>query len=236
MKLRMLSKKNDKSARPKRIQRLADAILNGPRQHGLYVNTLKVRVEEFMKLSPFRLEPVPWAAGGFYISGEDMPGRHAHYHAGLYYTGTERHLPAQALDAKPGERCWTVCRTGRQIGADASAMQGKGLLFSNDISADRVKALVKSMELCGVRNVVVLNEAQEAGAAPGRVFRQGAGGCPVFRGRHVQKGRNGRQELGAFWAGTLCKAAGADFGLCGQAFKAGRNVGLFHVHVFARGE
>ncbi|MGI6669847.1 MAG: RsmB/NOP family class I SAM-dependent RNA methyltransferase [Acetivibrionales bacterium] len=144
-------------------EELAEAILNGQRQHGLYVNKLKVSVEKFMKLSPFRLEPVPWAVGGFYISGEDMPGRHAYYHAGLYYIQEpSAMLPAQALGVKPGEKVLDLCAApGGKSVQIASAMQGQGLLFSNDISADRVKALVKNMELCGVRNVVVLNEEPE---------------------------------------------------------------------------
>ncbi|MGE5613143.1 MAG: RsmB/NOP family class I SAM-dependent RNA methyltransferase [Bacillota bacterium] len=144
-------------------EELADALLNGQRQHGLRINTLKVSVEEFIKLSPFRLEPVPWAAGGFYISGEDMPGKHAYYHAGLYYIQEpSAMLPAQALDARPGEKVLDLCAApGGKSVQIATAMQGKGLLFSNDISAERVKALVKNMELCGVRNVVVLNEDPE---------------------------------------------------------------------------
>ncbi|GAE90703.1 tRNA and rRNA cytosine-C5-methylases [Acetivibrio straminisolvens JCM 21531] len=56
-----------------------------PRFYGLRVNTLKVGVEEFKKLSPFELEPIPWTKDGFYYREGDNPGKHPYYHAGLYY-------------------------------------------------------------------------------------------------------------------------------------------------------
>jgi len=39
-----------------------------PRFYGLRVNTLKIGVEEFKKLSPFELEPIPWTKDGFYYN------------------------------------------------------------------------------------------------------------------------------------------------------------------------
>lgn len=137
--------------------------LNGERQYGLRVNTLKISVEDFLKISPFRLEPVPWAADGFYISGEDAPGKHPFYHSGLYYIQEpSAMLPGQILGARPGEKVLDLCAApGGKTVQIAAAMKGRGLLVSNDVNADRVKALVKNIELCGVRNAIVLNETPE---------------------------------------------------------------------------
>jgi NOL1/NOP2/sun family putative RNA methylase len=137
--------------------------LNRERQYGLRVNTLKTDLENFKKVSPFQLEPVPWTADGFYISAEDAPGRHPYYHAGAYYIQEpSAMLPGQILGAQPGERVLDLCAApGGKTVQIAAAMKGKGLLVSNDISADRVKALVKNIELCGVRNAIVLNESPE---------------------------------------------------------------------------
>ena len=55
------------------------------RLFGLRVNTLKLPMEAFCALSDFQLEPVPWADSGFYYREGDRPGKHPHYHAGLYY-------------------------------------------------------------------------------------------------------------------------------------------------------
>jgi NOL1/NOP2/sun family putative RNA methylase len=141
---------------------LIDA-LNGDRQYGLRVNTLKASIADFTEVSPFRLEPVPWTSDGFYISGEDAPGRHPFYHAGVYYIQEpSAMLPGQILGAMPGEKVLDLCAApGGKTVQIAAAMKGKGLLVSNDINADRVKALVKNIELCGVRNAVVLNESPE---------------------------------------------------------------------------
>ena len=38
------------------------------RVYGLRVNTLKITPEDFLKISPFRLEPIPWTENG-YVSG-----------------------------------------------------------------------------------------------------------------------------------------------------------------------
>lgn len=137
--------------------------LNGERQYGLRVNTLKAGIEEFKQVSPFPLEPVPWTKDGFYISGEDTPGRHPFYHAGVYYIQEpSAMLPGSILGAQPGEKVLDLCAApGGKTVQIAAAMQGKGLLVSNDISSERVKALVKNIELCGVRNAIVLNETPE---------------------------------------------------------------------------
>ncbi|HPZ05403.1 MAG TPA: RsmB/NOP family class I SAM-dependent RNA methyltransferase [Clostridiales bacterium] len=137
--------------------------LSGERVYGLRINTLKIDIDEFRRLSPFDLEAVPWAADGFYISGEDAPGRHPYYHAGLYYIQEpSAMLPGQVLGAEPGDRVLDLCAApGGKTVQIAAAMKGRGLLVSNDINAERVKALVKNIELCGIRNAVVLNESPE---------------------------------------------------------------------------
>lgn len=137
--------------------------LSGERQYGLRINTLKAGVKEFLKVSPFNLEPVPWTDDGFYISGDDAPGRHPYYHAGLYYIQEpSAMLPGHILGAQPGEKVLDLCAApGGKTVQIAAAMKGSGLLVSNDINSERVKALVKNIELCGVRNAIVLNEAPE---------------------------------------------------------------------------
>lgn len=134
-----------------------------PRYYGLRVNTLKISVEEFLKISPFELEPVPWTRDGFYYPEGESPGRHPYYHAGLYYIQEpSAMLPGEVVDARPGERILDLCAApgGKSVQV-AAGMKGEGLLVANDINSERVKALVKNIELCGVRNAVVTNESPE---------------------------------------------------------------------------
>lgn len=134
-----------------------------PRYYGLRVNTLKCSVEDFKKISQFNLESVPWTKDGFYYEEGLSPGKHPYYHAGLYYIQEpSAMLPGAVLGTQPGEKVLDLCAApgGKtvQIGAD---LKGEGLLVSNDISSDRVKALVKNIELCGIKNAVVTNETPE---------------------------------------------------------------------------
>lgn len=136
---------------------------DNPKHVGIRVNTLKIDVDEFLKISPFELKPIPWCSTGFYVDESEKPGKHPYYHAGLYYIQEPSAMsPAEALNAVPGDRVLDLCAApggkSTQIGAK---LQGKGLLVTNDISADRTKALAKNIELYGVRNAVVLNETPE---------------------------------------------------------------------------
>ena len=41
------------------------ACYDEPRHYGLRVNTAKISVEDFLKIAPWPLEPVPWIHNGF---------------------------------------------------------------------------------------------------------------------------------------------------------------------------
>ena len=52
--------------------------------HGIRVNTSKISVEDFLKISPFELEPVPWTKNGYYYDHRKYtPSKHPYYYAGL---------------------------------------------------------------------------------------------------------------------------------------------------------
>jgi len=138
-----------------------------PGFQGIRVNTLKIRVEDFVKISPFPLTPIPWTENGFYLDGAERPAKHPYYHAGLYYIQEPSAMaPVRVLDVHPGERVLDLCAApggkSTQIAAD---LQGAGLLVSNDLSESRTKALIKNIELFGAENVIVLNESPERIAA-----------------------------------------------------------------------
>lgn len=71
-------------------------------------------------------------------------------------------LPGQILGALPGEKVLDLCAApGGKTVQIAAAMKGKGLLVANDNHAERVKALIRNVELYGIRNTIVLNESPE---------------------------------------------------------------------------
>ena len=62
------------------------ACLDQPMHHGIRINTMKISVEEFLKINPFHLRPVPWCENGLYYDETlDKPSKHPYYFAGLYY-------------------------------------------------------------------------------------------------------------------------------------------------------
>ncbi|MWV43779.1 NOL1/NOP2/sun family putative RNA methylase [Paenibacillus sp. HJL G12] len=127
---------------------------------GLRVNTLKISVEEMLALSPWQLKPIPWCPTGFYTETGERPGRHPYYHAGLYYIQEPSAMaPVELLDVQPGEKVLDLCAApGGKSTQIAAKLKGQGLLVSNDLNAERTKALAKNLELYGVRNGVVLQE------------------------------------------------------------------------------
>ncbi len=134
-----------------------------PRYYGLRVNTLKISVSEFLKIVPFKPEPVPWTKDGFYYPETESPGKHPYYYAGLYYIQEPSAMyPGAVIDARPGERILDLCAApgGKSVQV-AAGLKGKGILVANDINNERVKALVKNIELSGVKNAVVTNESPQ---------------------------------------------------------------------------
>lgn len=136
------------------------AALEMPLLHGLRVNTRKISVEEFMRISPFSLRPVPWIENGFYVDAKDKPSKHPYYYAGLYYLQEPSAMtPACFLPVTPGDRVLDLCAApGGKSTELAVKLQGQGILVSNDISNSRAKALLKNLELFGVGNMMVASE------------------------------------------------------------------------------
>ena len=132
------------------------------RVYGLRVNELKIQASQWQEQTEIKehLTPIPWCPTGFYYTEQDRPGKHPHYHAGLYYIQEPSAMvPVELLDVRPGHRVLDLCAApGGKSTQIASKLQGHGVLVSNDIATERTKPLVKNIELAGVRNAIVLNE------------------------------------------------------------------------------
>ena len=127
---------------------------------GLRVNTSKISVEEFLKISPYRLTPVPWCPNGFYYEKEEKPAKHPFYFAGLYYIQEPSAMTtASLLPIEEGDVVLDLCAApGGKSTELAAKLNGSGLLITNDISNSRAKALLKNIEVFGVGNSLVTSE------------------------------------------------------------------------------
>lgn len=134
-----------------------------PKSQGLRVNTKKLSVEEFLKLSPFPLRPVPWTTNGFYYDSTYQPAKHPYYYAGLYYLQEPSAMsPAAMLPIEAGDRVLDMCAApGGKTTELGAKLNGTGILYANDVSQSRARALLKNIELFGITNSVVLSEPPE---------------------------------------------------------------------------
>ena len=125
------------------------ACYDEPRHYGLRVNTAKISVEDFLKIAPWPLEPVPWIENGFYYDGDHIqPSKHPYYFAGLYYLQEPSAMtPASRLPVEPGDRVLDVCAApGGKATELGAKLQGTGVLAANDLSSSRAKGLLKNLE------------------------------------------------------------------------------------------
>lgn len=130
---------------------------------GLRINTLKLSPQDYMELTHTSPERIPWTKNGFYSESvsEDAPSKHPYYYAGMYYIQEPSAMtPAQCLPIVPGDRVLDICAAPGGKSTELGArLKGRGVLVSNDISNSRAKALLKNVELFGIRNAVVISEA-----------------------------------------------------------------------------
>ncbi len=138
------------------------------RVFGLRRNPLKISSDVFERQVPFGGESIPWSEEGYYLNEGDRPGKHPYYHAGLYYIQEPSAMaPVELLDVKPGDKVLDLCGApGGKSTQIAGKLGQQGVLVANDNHPDRVKAMVKNLELFGVKNAVVVNDLPERLAQP----------------------------------------------------------------------
>lgn len=137
--------------------------LNNGSNKGLRVNNLKISNEDFLNICPFDLEKIPYISNGFYYSKSDNPAKDPMYHAGLYYIQEpSAMLPANRLPIEEDDFVLDLCAApGGKATELASKLNGTGILYANDISASRAKALLKNLENAGVKNLYVTAESPD---------------------------------------------------------------------------
>ena len=135
------------------------------------VSALRTTPEEFAARADFPLRPSPFCKAAFVVEQPDFkPGRHPYHHAGVFYSQEpSASSAAPLLGVKPGMRVLDLCAApGGKSSQLAAALQGQGLLVSNEYVAARAEILKSNLERMGVSNAVVLNEtpARIAAALP----------------------------------------------------------------------
>ncbi|KAL0478070.1 25S rRNA (cytosine-C(5))-methyltransferase nop2, partial [Acrasis kona] len=135
-----------------------------PRPLTIRANALKTRRRELAQSLINRginLDPMEaWSKTGLKILDANVPvGATPEYLAGHYIIqGASSLLPVMALAPKPKELILDMSAApGGKTTYIASLMKNTGVLFANDVSPTRSKALVANIHRMGVRNAVVCN-------------------------------------------------------------------------------
>ena len=138
--------------------------MDEPAYRGLRVNTLKAQKENIEELLGFKLSKTPFCDSGYYI-GNDVEhiGSHPLHHAGAIYMQEPSAMSAVTmLSVKEGDKVLDLCAApGSKTTQIAQALNGTGLLWSNEIVRNRASILLSNLERCGVKNAVVSSNSPE---------------------------------------------------------------------------
>lgn len=125
-------------------------------------NTLKTRRRDLAEALINRgvnLDPIgKWTKVGLVVYSSQVPmGATPEYLAGHYILqGASSFLPVMALDPKENERILDMCAApGGKSSHIAALMKNTGVLFSNDVNEERIKAVVGNFHRLGIVNSIV---------------------------------------------------------------------------------
>ena len=136
------------------------SMLDNDPYRGLRVNTLKADDYTVMSLLGLEMKKTPFCDNGYYISNSIKGlGNHPLHHAGAFYLQEPSAMSAvSALGIRPGMKVLDLCAApGGKSTQIAAALQGSGLLWSNEYVRKRVSILASNLERCGVGNAVISN-------------------------------------------------------------------------------
>ena len=132
---------------------------------GATVSALRTDPATFARLCGFPVQVSPFCPQAFVVEqGEDFrPGRHPYHHAGVFYSQEPSAASAAPLlGVRPGMRVLDLCAApGGKSSQLAAALQGQGLLVSNEYVPARAEILKSNLERMGVSNAVVVNETPQ---------------------------------------------------------------------------
>ncbi|MBR3165866.1 MAG: RsmB/NOP family class I SAM-dependent RNA methyltransferase [Lachnospiraceae bacterium] len=129
---------------------------------GIRLNLIKCRKSDMESFADVAGAPVSWCGEGFYAAEGAAPSEQPAYFAGLYYIQEPSAMsPAAYLPVRPGARVLDLCAAP---GGKSTQLAGKmtgGVLYANDISPSRGKALLKNLERAGAKDIFVTAETPE---------------------------------------------------------------------------
>ena len=125
---------------------------------GISVNTLKITPEKLSRLLPFEIRKSPFYKYGYYIPLQEQGiGNLPLHHSGAFYVQEPSASSAVSLlNVKPGDRVLDLCAApGGKSSQIAACLEGKGLIWANEVVKSRAQVLLSNFERIGISNGVV---------------------------------------------------------------------------------
>jgi len=124
---------------------------------GIRINSLKFNPDDYVQLG-LPIRKAPFCETGFYLDSDDVSiGNSPWHHAGAFYSQEPSAMSAVTILApEPGEMVLDMCAApGGKSTQIADALQGRGLLWSNEYVNKRAQILLSNIERMGIRNCVI---------------------------------------------------------------------------------
>ena len=130
--------------------------MSAPPVRGIRMNTLRAGADHPFRDAEAR---IPWCAAGWELAVESPAGSTIAHEAGAFYLQEPgAMIPAEVLQARPGEKILDLCAApggkSTQIGI---AMGGAGLLIANEPVPKRAAVLSRNIERMGITNAIVIS-------------------------------------------------------------------------------
>lgn len=132
-----------------------------PPYRGLRLNTLKCAEQKLEAFLGEKILKNPFNKNGYYLDNAVQSiGALPLHHAGAFYVQEPSAMSAVTLlDVQEDDKVLDLCAApGGKSTQIASALNGTGLLWSNEIIKSRANILLSNIERCGVKNAVVSSE------------------------------------------------------------------------------
>ena len=143
----------------KEIEDLISALSEDKSKHAVLLNTKKISDESFKNMFP-NIIPHPIVSHAYlYDKDEYDLGKHILHELGAYYLQDPSAMcVSYLLGIEPNEKVLDLCAApgGKTVQA-SMALNGTGLLISNDLSHQRAGLILQNVERLGLGNVVITN-------------------------------------------------------------------------------
>ena len=141
--------------------------LEEPAVRGLRINTNRISGDEFLKLTGYSLEKLPFSKDGYIFNSSEKIGNTPVHLSGLCYLQEPSSMIsvcASNIDKEYDKalKVLDLCASpGGKTSQIASRLGENSVVYSNEVVGSRVNALYSNIERQGFENVIVLNEKPE---------------------------------------------------------------------------